>query len=85
MTEKGGRRKQGKSLAKSEFRCMRWFLRLIDRTDALELASRLDRWVVGNDRAPAVVRVPRAEYIKYAQLKRIIPILPPRIQEPADL
>ena len=29
-----------------------------DRTDALELATRLDRYVAGNDRALAVVRVP---------------------------
>jgi transposase len=29
-----------------------------DRTDALELATRLDRFVAGNDRALAVVRVP---------------------------
>ena len=28
-----------------------------DRTDALELATRLDRYVAGNDRALAVVRV----------------------------
>jgi hypothetical protein len=29
-----------------------------DRTDALELATRLDRYLAGNDRALAVVRVP---------------------------
>ena len=29
-----------------------------DRTDALELATRLDRYVAGNDRALAVIRVP---------------------------
>jgi hypothetical protein len=29
-----------------------------DRTDGLELATRLDRCVAGNDRALAVVRVP---------------------------
>jgi transposase len=31
-----------------------------DRTDALELATRLDRYVAGNDKALAVVRVPTA-------------------------
>jgi len=29
-----------------------------DRTDALELATRLDRFLAGNDKALAIVRVP---------------------------
>jgi|SRR6516164_384387 transposase len=42
-----------------------------DRTDALELATRLDRYEAGNDRALAVVRVPtEAEEQKRAHKQR---------------
>ena len=42
-----------------------------DRTDALELATRLDRYLAGNDKALAIVRVPtEAEEQKRARKRQ---------------
>ena len=42
-----------------------------DRTDALELATRLDRFLAGNDKAQAIVRVPtEAEEQKRARKRQ---------------
>ena len=41
-----------------------------DKTDALELLVRLDRWVAGNKKAFSVVQVPSAEQERQRQLSR---------------